>query len=229
MKNHKRYMKIASRLAAMAIAFVAFATPSLEAFAATDIDIDAAKYGYGKYVVTARGTASDGVYDEDQVVFYYLPAHGEISEDTQTGKYYLDVKYDAHDDDAPDANVAKIDVKIYDADGNLVAEMPTLEILPPNTRIELPFAEYGLPSGKYVVAIESYGKDGNLLFTPYKLEFNYEKISVPDTGRFFAELNITRADYLATGLIIFFLAVAAGTATIVRRNRIKTGKTGRKK
>jgi hypothetical protein len=42
---------------------------------------------------------------------------------------------------------------------------------------------------------------------------------VPNTGGFFESLNVSKADYLATGLIIFFTVGLSGIVFIAKNKR----------
>lgn len=216
----KTITNMSKRLALALSLFISFTTMCTGALAATNIDLDANEYGYGKYIVTARGVWSDGVYDEDQVIFYYLPTTAEITEDKKTGEVGLDLDY-APDDgtDAANGDVAKIIINVYDENGNLVEGLSPIEVLAPEKHAVLPFEKYNLPSGDYTISISSYDRNGNLLFEPLKLPFHYERVAVPNTGGLFTGLNISRSDYLATGMIIFFIAAAAGIMTVVKRSK----------
>ena len=197
--------------------------------AAKDIDIDVSTYGYGKYVVTARGDALDGVFDEDLVVFYYLPAYAEVTE--ENGNYYLDVQYDADDgseDPETTGLVAKVGVNIYGEDGKEVPFSP-ITITPPTTRVELPFTEYGLESGTYKIVVKAYDRYGNQLGNDYVFTVTYDsgETPVPNTGSLTGDMNISKTDYLITGLIIFGLVAIAGVLFIIRSDKSKTNAKSR--
>ena len=194
-----------------------------------DIIINVANYGYGEYIVTAEGIGMDGALDKDQVVFYYYPVYAEITEDENTGATYADLEYTADDGTETSAgDVAKIVIEIYDQNGNLVSPMSPITVTPPTKRVELPFADYDLPSGTYKIAVSAYDRSGNLLYKPYTLEYVYNAIPVPDTCSFFQELNISQTDYLVTGLIVFFL-VGIGGAMFVMSKKDKKASSRRKR
>ena len=193
---------------------------------AKDIDIDVNNYGYGKYVVTAHGVGYAGAYDEDMVVFWYLPVYAEVTEDENTGNYKVDLDYNADDGSGggggtSTGDVASIEVNVYDSNGNLVKELSPIKVTPPTKSIELPFGDYGLPSGTYTIKISAYDKNGNELYEPYVITIEYKAIPVPDTGMFFQNLNISRTDFLVTGLIIFGIVGVGGAIFISKRNKSK--------
>lgn len=196
---------------------------------AKTIDISKSDYGYGKYVVRAKGTGYADAYDEDLVMFYYLPVYAEIEEDEDNNTYYVDLEYTA-DDGTPESEgeVVKIVLNVYDGDGNLVTELSPITVYPPTTRVEIPIADTDLPSGEYTVEVIAYNADGEQLYEPYILKFYYEAIAVPDTGALFGNLNISKTDYLITGLLIFLSAAGLGIA-FVMKNRNSKARLGRRR
>ena len=62
---------------------------------------------YGKYIIKVSGIGRDGVYDEDNILFYYLPFSAKMSTDDLTGKKYVDLEY-IPDDGVSKDTVAKI-------------------------------------------------------------------------------------------------------------------------
>ena len=68
----------------------------------------------------------------------------------------------------------------------------------------------GKKSGNYTLDVVARDIDSVVLYKPYKVSFYYEGIEipgtdVPDTGFFFQNLNLSKEDYLVTGLIVFFV------------------------
>ncbi len=189
---------------------------------AKSIDINVNDYGYGKYVVTARGLGYGGEPAEDYVTFYYLPLTAEATEDENTKNYTLDLNYSPYDGTEESVgNVADIVVNVYDENGNLVKALSPTRVIVPGTSVVLPFGDYGIPSGTYKIAISTYDKDGNELYEPYVITINYEakSIPVPDTGGVLGNLNISKTDYLVTGLLIFFIVGISGVVFIAKRDK----------
>ena len=213
-------ISVALMLASGLVAFL----PSTDV-SAKEIDIRTSEYGYGKYTVNVRGIGYDGVYDEDSVTFWYLPVYATITEDEDTGKQYIELDYEADDGtEESDGEVAKIVVNVYDEDGNLVKELSPMTILPPTMKAEISFAGTNLPSGTYTVQVSAYDKDGNLIYKPYEFQFEYEAIAVPDTGGLFQNLNISKEDYLITGLLIFFVFGIVGLGIVMRSDKARKRK-----
>lgn len=219
--------KISSLILAGALMMVAVFAP-VQAASAKTIDVDASEYGYGKYIVTVKGVGYDGVYDEDSVLFYYLPVYATVNVDDITGKHYVNLEYAADDGEAEDGEVltgevAKIVINVYDKDGKLIEALSPITVLPPETSVEIPFATKDLPSGTYKISVSAYGADGNELYKPYVLTTDYKAAEVPDagapdTGGLFHNLNISKEDYLVSGVVVFFVLgiVAFG---VVARNK----------
>ncbi|MBR3052295.1 hypothetical protein IKG60_01585 [Candidatus Saccharibacteria bacterium] len=192
---------------------------------AKDINISTSDYGYGDYVVRVTGTGISGS-DEDSVLFRYYPVSAEVTEDTETGDYYADLSYNADDGtETSTGQVSKIVISVYDENGNPVEGMSSIEVTPPTTRVKLPFAEDGLKSGKYEIRIAAYDREGELLYKPYVVWVEYSAILVPDTGDIFRGLNISKIDYLTTGLIIFGIVAVAGFVFISKNDKRKATAT----
>ena len=53
------------------------------------------------------------------------------------------------------------------------------------------------------MSISAIDPNGNLLYDAWDVVFVYDPMLVPNTGGLFAGLNISKVDYLVTGLIAF--------------------------
>lgn len=213
--------KILSLVLVAAAALGVAILPQAEVFADKNIDINVSDYGYGEYLVTARGVGYSGVYDEDYVVFYYVPVVAEATKNDTIGGFDVGLTYSA-DDGTPDTGeVAKLVINVYDSNGNLIQGLSPVTVLPPTTTVQLPFGDYGLESGTYTIAVSAYNSMGEELYKPYEIQVYYEapSIPVPDTGGFMGNLNISKTDYLVTGLIIFGLVGIGGFAFIAKRGK----------
>lgn len=182
---------------------------------------DSTNHGYGNYKITVRGEGAEGVYDEQIIEFEFLPAYAETV--TEDDKYYLDVYYNYDDQTGEsDGRVNSVEVKVYYPGTN--QEVPFSPINVPlnesgHSRIELPFAAYGLEPGDYPIAIVAYGRDKNpLVKNPYTLIVGYkgDGTAIPNTGALFSANNISKTDYLITGLIVFGIIALTGIILIVR-------------
>ena len=193
-------------------------------------------YGYGKYKVTVEGVGIDGMIIQDSREFEFIAATTNVTQDEETGSVVVDVNYGDSGDSglSDDEKVAKIVIDVYDENGNQVVardengnEIPgvfPITIFPSgsSSHIEIPFEEYGLPSGKYTIKVTSYNAAGNELYRPITKELYYEALPVPsaaDTGGFFRNLGISRMDYLITGIGVFLVVGIGGAIFINKRNK----------
>lgn len=187
-----------------------------------NLDLSSSEYGYGDYVLRVNGEGVDGVPTEDSISFSFYPVIGDVTQDNDdSGNFTLDIDYVPDDGtDTSEGEVASIEVNIYDENGNLVTPLSPINVTPPATSVPILAGDYNLPPGTYRVEITAFDRDGNQLYAPYITYFTIEGaiIPVPDTGAIAKDLNISRMDYLVTGLIIFALAAIAGIMVIVRRN-----------
>ena len=188
------------------------------------------EFGYGVYTITVVGTNAGEVVSEQSISFEFLPVIVDTTRDPETGDADVTLDYDEDNND-----IDHFVIIIKDSDGNPVDGIPPIIVTLPETTVTIPFSEYGLPEGKYTIEATAYDADGNALYNPYSTVFKYtlepepepEPIPVPNTGGFLKNLNISRTDYLITGLIIFFTFGIGGLVFIMRgrkadsRNRRK--------
>lgn len=204
MKKSFKYL-IHSVVTLTVLMFVLFLATPNQALA-KEVVIHTSDYGYGKYTVSVRGIGYDGVYDEDSVVFYYLPVEASYQVDPVTGAY--DIKVDSAGED-----VQSVDVYLENEYlGTLTRDMFETGYISASLA--------GKPSGDYNVMIVAKDAEGQMIYKPFILTIHYEEVVVPDagapdTGRLFQNLNISQEDYLVTGLIMFFILgiVALGIVT----------------
>ena len=191
---------------------------------AFNLNLHNASYGYGEYIVTLRGTGDGGSSDEDSIRFTFLPVTAEVTENEDTGEVTVDLDYDPYDESDPSSTgeVAEIIINVYDEDGNLVDELSPIVVTPPDTSVTIPFDDYDLPDGKYTITTTAYDKDGNQLYESYIDHAIHHAIPVPNTGGLLANLNISKSDYLITGIIVFLLTGIFGIVFIAKKQRKST-------
>ena len=125
--------------------------------------------------------------------------------------------------------VEKIEIIVYDKDGNEIFryDVPVSSIV--DNHIELPFDKNGLAEGEYLIAIIPYARNEAGELVPLiseeeakrnAIRITYGSPEVPDTGNFFANLNLSSKDFLLTGLIVF-AAVTVGGIFILRRKETR--------
>lgn len=209
--------RLSGLVLAGALALVAIFAPA-KAVSAKTIDIEASEYGYGKYIVTVQGYVDNVILAEDSVLFYYLPISATTNVDDLTGKHYVDLDYLTGNTGAEE--IAKIVLDVYNENGELVEALSPITVLPPVKNVEIPFAAKNMPSGIYKISVSAYNTNGERLYEPYILTIEYKATvvpdaGVPDTGGLFQDLNISKEDYLISGLIVFFVLgiVAFGVVT----------------
>ena len=159
--------------------------------------LDLSNYGYGRYEVKLEGSGQYGSA-QDIIKFSYVSVTATVEEDEDTGKIYTILDYDENS-----ADVDHFVINVYDENGNLVDALSPIIVNKPNKKIEMPFAEKNVPAGKYTVSISAIDPNGNLLYDAWDVVFVYDPMLVPNTGGLFAGLNISKVDYLVTGLIAF--------------------------
>lgn len=167
---------------------------------------------------------STGTVDEDTYSFIYRSAY-----------IYTKNESDQTTKDPVIYAVANSDVKyamilLYGPDGKQVTLKEPLELSAENFKngaykITLPFKENGLAPGKYKVVMMAYNtdkpsEDGLVSVSTLELVYDPEGVLPPDTGsRVLGDLNISRADYILTGLVAFGLVTMFAVFLIVRRNK----------
>ena len=196
------------------------------------IDLDLIQYGYGEYEITVTGYGPDGVYDEETITFEYIPVAGTATPEAETGNPVVDLDFVTGDGVDPNG-VETIIINVYDEDGNLVDELSGIVVDKNTGEITLPFDENGLPDGNYTIELIALNVNGDELYRPYIINYEYtasgeepvvpdtggDDAGAPDTGGLFGGLNISKTDYLITGLLIFFTAGIGGAIFIVKRNQ----------
>lgn len=197
--------------------------PDFEAGTET-FNTNLAFYGYGDFALTVRGNGLNGVYDEKITHFSYLPVRATASEDRNTYDVKVDLEYNPENPD-----VQRIEIKVKDENGNPIDELTTT-VYPPDTNTTLNFSDADLPEGTYTITVTAYDGEGNVIYQAYSIQIVYagpEEVPVPDTGGLFAGLDISKTDYLITGIVIFSMIAIAGIMMLVGKREKKTVKATR--
>lgn len=198
-------------------------------------------------VITATATGNNGTESvPDSVSFNYRAISTEISDktDPETGNPSLDI--DVSDDvedvqicvydksgkpvfaskDDPENGCVNIKLKDIDKNGNFEVTMPdgtvikgTYDSETGEIHVELPMDKSGAGEGEYTVIVVGTDKNGNIV-SMNRNDFTYKPVTpeLPNTGSIFGDLNISKADYLVTGLIAFGLTAGFAMILIFRRN-----------
>lgn len=186
-----------------------------------NIDFDSYGYGYGKYIIRVVGEGNDGLTHEDAISVSYLPVTATVEEDEETSDANVSLNYNENSDD-----IDTLELNVYDKNGNLITELSPIKVAKPGKNVTIPFSETNLPAGEYIITVTALDENGNPLHEPYELTFNYRPVEVPDTsggeaeapdtGGFMATLNISKADYLITGLLVFFIVGVVGIYVVAK-------------
>lgn len=126
-------------------------------------------------------------------------------------------------------DVEKVTVQVYDADnnpifvdkdGNETPLVTTKDALKDGKLlITLPMSEYDAKPGKYVAIFTATNSDDKVISTnTYWFEY-MPKVEAPGTGSIFKDLNLSRADYLLTGLVAFGAAAGFALYLVFRKSR----------
>lgn len=185
--------------------------------------------GYGDYVIKVVGDGSGEEKSGDTVRFGYYPVKADIDEDENTGKTYVDLDYTADDGtEEGEGNVSSIVINVFGPDGNIVNELSPTNVTPPTKQVELPFYKYNLPEGRYTIELTAYDRNGEVLYKKYIIYYIYKPThtKIPDTGGVFQNLNISKTDYLVTGIGVF-LAIGITSALFVAKRNKKSSKRRR--
>ena len=176
-----------------------------------DLDLSGPDYGYGDYVVRIIGEKTGALPNEDSFSFSYYPFDATAKEDPDTGDANIELDY------KDNTTIEYFTIVVRDEDGNIVDEIPEIRVDVPGKTGVVPFSESGVPGGNYTIEIIAHDSKGNTLTRT--VSFTYTPTKVPDTGGLLSMLNISKADYLATGLIVFFLIGVGGAVYIVKSTR----------
>lgn len=170
-------------------------------------DIPAHGLSYGKYVLSLYATGTEGtelLYDSVSVE--YVPVIASAGQNEDDG--LVDLILDEYTDEVET-------VEIY-VDGELIATVNKDDF---DEVVKLDFGER--TTGEYTIEVVAKDADGKVLYKPYEVPVYYESVEAPNTGFFFQDLNISREDYLITGLIIFFVFGVVAFGIVVRGSKRK--------
>lgn len=159
------------------------------------LDLD--EYGYGNFIINIQGDGDSG-FDEDSTTFDYSALVIDAEQETPGENPIVELYYD-------DEVVDKIILTVYDENGNIVPGLEAIEVESGTHEVELPFIENDVEGGNYTVKATPYDEDGNIV--PNKAEdsllYIAPDLEIPNTGGPLGMLNLSRTDYLATGVIVF--------------------------
>ncbi len=180
------------------------------------------------YKVIVVATDERGSTSEDTITFSYRAVNANFEpKPAINGDPIIDIEVNGE--------VEQVIVHIYDEAGNPLFvdkdgnEVPVVlssdDIDPATGKIikDLPFGDYNAKDGKYTAVVVARSADGNTI-SMIRLDTNYAYVNpnvpdTPDTGFTINNLNITRVDYLVTGLIVFGMVAGFALYLVRRKSR----------
>lgn len=185
-----------------------------------NLNLGESPFGYGDYTIRVIGEGTSGT-DEDIVRFTYTPFDAELEEDEEKDKTDVDLEYIDSETGSDEDRIGKFIIEVYDKDGKLVSPLSPITALPPETKVNLPFEKYDLEPGLYTIKVIAYNRDNEELTVRYLVKEIKEdkKVPVPDTGRIMNGLNVSKEDFLTSGLILFLAIGLGGIFFINKRSK----------
>ena len=126
-------------------------------------------------------------------------------------------------------NVYQVSVQVYDTDenpifvdkdGNPTPILTTKDAFKDGKlSITLPMSDYNAKPGKYVAYFTATNSKGEVIsVNEYWFEY-MPKVETPGTGSIFKDLNLSRVDYLLTGLVAFGAVAGFAVYLVFRKSR----------
>lgn len=175
------------------------------------------------YKLTVRAYNAYGGMREDVVTFKYRAVAAEIKGNAENGDPNLEVSINE--------DVEKISVLAYDKAGNplfvdengkeapIVLDRSAIDPTTGKILVQLPFEKYGAQPGEYTVTVSAYNADDEIIsMVTVPVKYAPATPETPNTGSLFGDLNITRVDYILTGLIAFSLVAGFALYLVCRKN-----------
>ena len=176
--------------------------------------------GAGVYVFESELVGDDSSVHTDHVQFTYATIQAENPVVSPTG---ATVTYRVN----YTSGVKSLTYQIFDANNNAVSQPITVDTTNPEDGgymdIEIDLTNLNMDSGNYqILTIGHAGEDGSGQTIGSSLvKFDYtspDSPNVPDTGSLFTALNISRADYLITG-VAGFTAISIAALFIILKSK----------
>ena len=196
-----------------------------------DIEAIVGETKYGEYTLKLA-TNTVGTYTEDIITLYFQPVTVEVKgaecKDRESG--YCDAEIGEDGIAEVEGNVVvevennddivEYVIEVFDENGNSVITPIHQEVDDEgNAVFTLPLDDLNLPAGVYTITVTGYDADGDVVYIAHAYVRFSPIPEVPDTGNLLKSLNISKSDYLTTGLIIFGLSVVLGLFIIFRRSK----------
>lgn len=187
-----------------------------------------------KVFLTGKSVDDKDLPQDPGVQFAYRAIKVDMGdkEEENNGKPTTDEKGDPEVTIGVSEDVYSLLLQVYDASGNPVfvkgdVEEPILvardkfDLTNGSYKTNLPMSKYGAKSGWYELVAIAYGQDGKevISMNTYRFYYDANTPNVPGTGTVMENLNISRSDYVATGLIAFGAVAVFGVYLVARRSR----------
>ena len=176
--------------------------------------------GTGVYVFESKLVGTDDSVQTDHVQFTYAAIQAEdptVSPNGASVSYRVNYT----------AGVKSLTYQLFDSKDNPIGDPITINTTDPVAGgymdIEIDLTDLDLATGKYQILTIGYSEENGKGITIGSdlVNFDYtapETPDVPDTGSLLATLNISRADYLITG-IIGFTAISVAALFVVLKSK----------
>lgn len=202
------------------------------------IGVSATGDGFGSYTITVRGEGHEGAWDSEVVTFKYLPINASATEGDDKN-VELDIDTNANEPTVPPEDRAvKAIIKVTNkGTGEEAPFSPITVDLPLTGPVVLPFGDYDMPTGDYLIEVTPYNANNEQVGRPFSFTIHYDDgkvtpvpepgggsgtiVPVPDTGGLFQGGNISSSDYIITGLIVLAIVGIGGAAYIIRHDKKK--------
>lgn len=182
--------------------------------------------------LTGKSTDDKDIRDEG-AAFEYRAINVDMGDsDDENNKPITDEKGDPEVTIGISDEVYSLLLQVYDESGKPVfvkgdVEEPILvsrdmfDLKNGNYKLNLPMSKYGAKSGWYELVAIAYGQDGKevISMNVYRFYYDAKTPNVPGTGTVMENLNISRADYVVTGLIAFGAVAMFGVYLVARKSR----------
>ena len=191
---------------------------------AFDFNTLSEEFGFGDYTLRLSGVGVDNVaLPGDSVNFSYVPVLADVTQDSDSGRTFVNLEYDPYSEDGP-GKVTSLEINVYDENGQLVEALSPIIVNAPNKKVEIPFSAHDIKSGKYRIDVIAYGVEQDELYNPYITSTEYEPndVAVPNTGSLFSTLNASKTDFLITGAGIFIIIGVSSFIYVLKRSKQET-------
>ncbi|MBQ9018607.1 hypothetical protein IJ117_02540 [Candidatus Saccharibacteria bacterium] len=176
--------------------------------------------GYGNYTITATAIDIHGTEHEYSIKFEYVPVIGEAIAGSGANRMG---KVTSMGDDVET-------VRVFTKDGVEVGKATREELENNGMILNMDLSKVGCQE---ILYLRAYGADDTtfLYERPYPLYMGECPVvpdtGAPDTGGLFQNLNISKEDYLITGLIVFFVLGIVGFGVVARNKKTTSSRKRR--